>query len=291
MGFKKNAWNKKRGEIKENAQWESPLGDVISLAVTRAKDPDLVRKGSDGGVVTAVLSHLFNTGRIDGAIVSMPTPHGRIPWLARTCNAITDSAGFHFGDPHGIYPFVRDYGTFSSSIKALAELRVTPMDKIAFVGAPCQINTIRKMQAMGIVPGDAISFCFGLFCSGNYLFQDKLFSKLEDKYQFSSKDVIKINIKEAFIFFLESGRKVRIPMAELADIKNPACRLCGDFSAEYADISFGGLGADLGWTTSITRTPVGREVLGDALENVLVPFRFAENPDHVTQAEEKIHRV
>ncbi|MBA3009917.1 MAG: Coenzyme F420 hydrogenase/dehydrogenase, beta subunit C-terminal domain [Proteobacteria bacterium] len=276
-------------EIKRNAQWESPLGHVISFAVTRAKDPDLVGKATDGGVVTAILNHLFDTRRIDGAIVSMSTPHGRIPWLARTSEEIMDSAGSHFGSSHGIYRFARDYATFSPSVKALGETRA--MDRIAFVGTPCQINTIRKMQALGIVPSDVIPFCFGLFCSGNYSFQDKLFSELEAKYQFTYVDVIKINIKEDFIFSLASGKQVHIPVAELTGVKRVACKFCRDFSAEYADISFGGLGADHGWTTSIIRTPVGREVFRDALEKVLVSFRFEDNPKYITQAEEKIFKA
>jgi coenzyme F420 hydrogenase subunit beta len=31
-----------------------------------------------------------------------------------------------------------------------------------------------------------------------------------------------------------------------------------------ADVSFGGIGADEGWTTFITRTPVGRAIVADA---------------------------
>jgi len=279
------------GEIKENAKWESPLGHVLSLAVTQARDPDLMRNGTDGGVITALLNHLFDTGRIDGAIVSTPTPHGRIPWSAKICKGIEDSTGSHFSDFHGMYQFARDYAAFSPSINALDNFQETPLDRIAFVGTPCQINTIRKMQALGIVPSDTISFCFGLFCSGNYSFQDKLFSKLAAKYQFSYRDVIKINIKEDFIFSLASGKQARIPVAQLAGVKDPACEFCQDFSAEYADISFGGLGADDGWSTSITRTLVGREVFRDALEKVLISFRFEDNPKYITQAEEKIFKV
>lgn len=149
------------------------------------------------------------------------------------------------------------YATFSPSVKTVGETGA--LDRIAFVGRPCQINTIRKMQALGIVPSDVIAFCFG--------------------------------IKERFVFSLASGKQVHIPVGELAGVKREACRFCQDFSAEYADISFGGLGADHGWTTSITRTPVGLEVFGDALEKVWVPFRFEDNPKYVTQAEEKIRRA
>ena len=276
------------GEIRENAQWEAPLGPVIHFSVTRANDPEIRRKGTDGGVVTAILTHLFNTGKIDGAIVSRPTPHGRVPCLAKTQQEILDSAGSHFGNSQGMYQFSKDYNTFSPSIKALAELKSFPLNRLAFVGTPCQINTIRKMQALGIVPSDSISLCIGLFCSGNYFFQDKLFAQLEEKFQFSFGDVEKINVKDSFIFSLKSGEQIQIPVPELKPVKRSACDFCEDFSAEYADISFGGLGAENGWTTAIIRTPAGKSLMEDSLKNVLTSFSIEDNPQYITQAEKKI---
>ena len=278
-------------DIKQNAKWEEPSGRIISFDVTRANDPGIRQKGTDGGVVTAILCHLFNTGRIDGAIVSKPTPHGRVPWLARTAKEIMDSAGSHFGCSHGMNRFARDYVTFSPSIKALAELKKSPMDRLAFVGTPCQINTIRKMQALSILPSDAISLCLGLFCSGNYFFQDNLFAKLEEKYKFTYTDVEKINVKDNFIFTLISGEQVDIPIAELHPVRRSACNFCEDFSAEYADISFGGLGAENGWTTAIIRNSIGRKIFEDALKNVITSFSVKDNPKYITQAQEKIFNV
>ena len=278
-------------EIKLNAQWEEPLGRIIGFSITRANDLSIRQKGTDGGVVTAILTHLFNTGRIDGAIVTKPTPHGRIPCLAKTAEEIMDSAGSHFGSSQGMYRFARDYATFSPSIKALAELKTSPMERLAFVGTPCQINTIRKMQALGIVPSDTISLCLGLFCSGNYFFQDELFTQLEKKYGFAYTDVEKINVKDDFIFTLVSGEQIHIPMAELGEVRRPACDFCEDFSAEYADISFGGLGSEHGWTTAIIRSPIGRQVFEDALENVLTSFKVEDNPQYITRAEKKIFNI
>ncbi len=278
-------------EIKQNAQWEEPIGHTINFTVTRANDPVIRQKGTDGGVVTAILSHLFDTGKIDGAIVSMPTPHGRVPFLAKSTKEILDSAGSHFGDSQGMYQFSKDYDTFSPSIKALSELKASPMDRLAFVGTPCQINTIRKMQALNIVPSDSISLCLGLFCSGNYFFHDKSFANLEEKYQFKYTDVETINVKDNFIFTMKSGKQVFIPVPELRPVRRPACDFCEDFSAEYADISFGGLGAEHGWTTAIIRTPQGRNVFEDALENVLTSFRLEDNPKYITHAEKKIFDV
>lgn len=275
-------------EIKQNAKWKPPLGNIIGISIAQAINKETRQNGTDGGVVTAILTHLFDSGRINGAIVSKNTPQGRIPCLAKTKQDIIDSAGSHFAGSHGMVQFGREYSTFSPSVAALTELRFNSLDRLAFVGTSCQINTIRKMQALHIVPSDSIVLCFGLFCSGNFLFNELVLKTLGEKYQFTYKDVEKINIKDDFIFTLSNGMPIHIPIHEFAPVKRPACGYCKDFSAEYADISFGGLGAENGWTTAITRSPVGRALFADALGKVIMPYRVEDNPKYITQAEEKI---
>ncbi|WDP91793.1 MAG: Coenzyme F420 hydrogenase/dehydrogenase, beta subunit C-terminal domain [Desulfobacter sp.] len=276
-------------EIREKAHWQEPLGKVINFNVTRARDEKILDNGTDGGVVTAILTYLFDTGRIDGAIVSKNTPQGRIPCLAKTRQEILSSAGSHFNSSQAMLQFGKEYSTFSPSISALGGLRFHSLDRLAFVGTPCQIVTIRKMQAMNMVPSDVIILCLGLFCSGNFTFSEPCFKPVSQAYGFDYEDVRKINIKDEFVFTLTDGRQVAVPIDKLSGLKRPACNFCDDFTAEYADISFGGLGAENGWTTSIIRSPVGRAVFTLALENVLMRYRFEDNPKFVTQAEEKIY--
>ena len=276
-------------DIKQNALWHEPFGNIIGVSITHAKDTEIRQNGTDGGVVTAILTHLFDRGRINGAIVSKNTTHGRIPCLAKTRQEIIDSGGSHFNTSKGMVQFAREFATFSPSVAALTELRFNALDRLAFVGTPCQINTIRKMQALNIVPSDSIVLCIGLFCSGNFFFNETVIKDLEEKYQFNYQDVEQINVKEDFIFSLSGGSQIHVPINELTPVKRPACDYCQDFSAEYADISFGGLGAEDGWTTSITRTMIGKAVFANALEkDILVPYPYDANPKFATQAEEKI---
>ena len=275
-------------EIRQMAGWKPPMGKIISVAVTRAKDREIREKGTDGGVVTAILAHLLDTGKIDGAIVSRDTDQGRSPCLTFTREGILESAGSHFGTSQGMVRFAEAYGTFSPSLEALANLRQSPLGRIAFVGTSCQINTIRKMQALKILPADSIRYCLGLFCSGNFSFTGILFDSLEEKYGFKRQDIRKINIKESFLFTLASGETVPVPIEELSPVKREACNFCGDFSAEYADISFGGLGAENGWTTAIVRSSAGKEIFDLARDKVLESYPFDKNPKTIAQAEEKI---
>lgn len=275
-------------EIRQITGWEPPLGKAISVGVTRARDKEIRERGTDGGIVTAILTYLMDSGRIDGAIVAQNTDQGRRPCLTTTREGILASAGSHFSSSQGMVRFAEEYATFSPALKALSGLRQAPLDRIAFVGTPCQINTIRKMQALKILPADAIKYCLGLFCSGNFSFTGILFDALEERYGFRREEIRKINIKEDFIFSLVSGEAVHVPIDELDPVKRSACNFCGDFSAEYADVSFGGLGAGNGWTTSIVRSSTGKEIFDLARENVLESYSFDDNPKYVTQAEEKI---
>lgn len=277
-------------EIKENAGWRTPIGNVIGVKVARAKDSAIRENATDGGVVTALLTYLFDSGRIDGAIVSHNTDQGRVPWLAKTREEILSSAGSHFSSSHGMVHFSKEYATFSPSIEALSGIGAANPDRLAFVGTPCQINTIRKMQALRILPSDSIKYCLGLFCSANFLFTDDIFKTLENKYKFSRADIKKINVKDDFILTPISGESIHVSFEELEAAKRYACNFCNDFSAEYADISFGGIGADKGWTTVVTRSAVGSDLYDDAVEKVLDAYRIEDNSQYATQAEEKILR-
>ena len=74
------------------------------------------------------------------------------------------------------------------------------------------------------------------------------------------------------------GRSASIPLDHLDFMKRFACRYCDDYAAEFADLSFGGIGAPEGWTTVIARSPLGRAILADARGTDLEQFNFKDDP-------------
>jgi coenzyme F420 hydrogenase subunit beta len=260
-------------EIKSLVNWNDPIGCVLEIKTARARDPEILAKATDGGVVTALLLHLRERGHIDGAIVSKKIGiFNRQPWLARSREDLIDAAGFHFDTVQGTALFPGIYSTYSPSVITLKQVQESKnrIRKVAFVGTPCQINTMRRMQVLGIIPSDTIQYYFGLFCSGNFSFKEEQRQHLEALGNFKWEAVRKINIKEDLIVHLLNREVRRIPLEKLNFVKRPACQFCGDYSAEYADLSFGGLGSEEGWTTVIIRNPVGKmlfkETLGSYLE-------------------------
>lgn len=256
-------------EMRARLGWRLPIGRVLEAAVARAADPAVRAGATDGGVVTALLLHLFRTGCIDGAIVAKQSgPFQREPFLALDEKGILDAAGFFFDTSHGMKRYSDYYMTFSQ-VREFGPLIRQGLQRVAFVGTPCQIQAVRRMQTLNIIPADAISFCLGLFCSGNFVFGEKQREKIAVIGAFQWQDVARINIKEDLIVELKSGAVRRIVLDELEFMKRFACYFCPDYAAEYADLSFGGIGADRGWTTVIVRTPSGRAVYVESAAAVL----------------------
>ncbi len=259
-------------ETKQRLGWSAPMGRVLNVRVARASDPAVRERATDGGVVTALLLHLFDTGHIDGAIVAKQTgPFQRDPVLAVNREEILEGAGFHFDISHGMVGFGNAY-LAHDAMEALNPVMRKGLRRVALVGTPCQIHTFRRMETLGVMPSESIAFCFGLFCSGNFLFGPAERERLAEAGGFSWDDVVKINVKETFRVHLKSGQVIPLDLELLEGMKREACRYCSDYAAEYADLSFGGIGAEEGWTTVITRTPKGRAAFLDAVGKALEEY-------------------
>jgi coenzyme F420 hydrogenase subunit beta len=266
-------------ETKRRVAWSAPMGRILETSVARATDPAVREVATDGGVVTSLLLHLFDLGRIDGAIVTKQTgPFQRQPWLATSKEEIIEAAGFHFDTSPGMSLFSEVYSTYSPSVVGLEEVNRRHLNRVAFVGTPCQINSLRRMEVLDIVPSGTIKFHLGLFCTGNFNFGPEQRRRLEEIGNFKWDEVRKVNVKEELMIHLHNGDIRFIPLDQLDFMKRYACRYCDDYAAEFADLSFGGIGAPEGWTTVMARTPLGRAVLADAKGRDLEPFNYKDNP-------------
>ncbi|MFW9876231.1 MAG: Coenzyme F420 hydrogenase/dehydrogenase, beta subunit C-terminal domain [Candidatus Thorarchaeota archaeon] len=243
-----------------------PIGNYKNIYSCQATDEDFLNYGTDGGVVNSIINYLRENKLIDGAIVSRTdAPFSREAVFADSKYDLIKASGAKL-DVSPQLDEIQKFCTYTHSIQKLNHYK---FKKLAVVGTPCQIYTIRCMQDLGVTPSQNIEICLGLFCYENFLFDKSQIEKFERDFNISFEDIVKLNIKQDIIFKLKSegnGEKViHIPFNQIEDFMRPACRVCNDFTNIFADISFGGLGSPDKYTTVLTRTEKGDKILSKAL--------------------------
>ncbi|NVM34781.1 MAG: Coenzyme F420 hydrogenase/dehydrogenase, beta subunit C-terminal domain [Candidatus Lokiarchaeota archaeon] len=239
-----------------------PIGNYKNIYSCQAADQEFLKYGTDGGVVNSIINYMIEKKLIDGSIVSKTdAPFSREAAFADSKYDLIKASGAKLE----ISPQLKEIQKFCTYTHSIQKLNHYKFKKLAIVGTPCQIYTIRCMQDLGVTPSQNIEICLGLFCFENFLFDRSQIERFEKDFNISFENIEKLNIKEDIIFRLKddgTGEKViHIPFNQIEDYMRPACRACNDFSNIYADISFGGLGSPDKYTTVITRTKKGEELL------------------------------
>jgi coenzyme F420 hydrogenase subunit beta len=248
-----------------------PLGNTNEIYSCQSTNFDLLHQGTDGGVVNSLLTYMFDEKLIDGAVVAKTkAPFSREPFFAECKEDLLGTSGLKLGISQQLDE-VQKRHSYSSS---LPELNKHKFKKLAIVGTPCQIYTIRSMQSLGIIPSQNIEYCLGLFCYENFEFDQRKIEKFQREFNLKFEDIEKINIKKDLIIQLKGDKNrkslIHIPFEDLKEYMRPACNACSDFTNVYADISFGGLGSPEKFTTVITRTEKGRRVVNNALKKGII---------------------
>jgi coenzyme F420 hydrogenase subunit beta len=243
---------------------EEEFGVYRRLVVARANDDRILEVCQDGGVATALVLYALENGLIDGAVVSGISPEKPlypIPKLAVTPDEVLECAGTRY--------------SYSPNILALTEAIKQKKTSIAFVGTPCQIHAIRKMQIIGLKKyTKPLKFLIGLMCSECFTYDGMIEKHIHKRLGINLNDIRKINIKGKILVKTKSEVK-SIPLAEAKQYAQKSCRFCEDFSSELADISVGGLGLK-GWTFVVIRTKKGEEVFDAAEKAGMLKAKSAE---------------
>jgi coenzyme F420 hydrogenase subunit beta len=83
------------------------------------------------------------------------------------------------------------------------------------------------------------------------------------------------NVKGKVQIFKKNGELVEMNLRQAQEYARPECHHCGDFSAELADISCGGVGAT-NWTITVLRTAQGERVFDAMVRDRLLEVRPIE---------------
>jgi len=254
-------------DLERRFGWEPPIGEYRAISSAQTTDDEIMSVCTDGGVVTSLLTYLLENSLINAAIVSKKSGlFSREPMIARTREDLISAAGSAFTGSYHLEELGGKYSTYAPILSAVKSLERKYLRDIAIVGTPCQLNTIRKMQILGILPAHLVKYAIGLFCIESFSFDDLARERLEEKLSINMDEIERLNIKENLILNLQSGITIHVPLGDVDEVARPACFACKDFSNEYADISAGGLGSQNGYTTVLIRTEAGESIFSDAID-------------------------
>ena len=243
------------------------VGNVINTYIGKACDERIYRNSQSGGLVSAVLKYLFNTGKIDAAIVCKVTD--AMEYTSKA-TIVTSSEELLECQKSSYVP-----------IDMVSALKGTDKYKsIAVVGTGCHIQGINVLRNFKDEYKERISYTLGLICertlckTSTDVLYNAYFKK--DKKRIIWKDKT-INYKNArLVIKTENGKQKVLPRWQRFVLKdpftNPRCRICFDKLNVHADMVFGdpwGM-SEVDWQNGmslvLTRSERGEDVINGLMQ-------------------------
>jgi coenzyme F420 hydrogenase subunit beta len=268
-------------ELADRFGWRSPIGQVRRLASAQTTDEALLGVCTDGGVVTSLLHYALERSLIQAAVVAKKTgPFTRTVTIATSKQQITEAAGSHFDESRHLPEAGQQYSTFSPTVREIRHLRDRDIRRVAIVGTPCQIRTIRKMQILSVLPSETVALTIGLLCMESFSFDEAARKELEELLGVPLAGIRKLNVRDDVIITTDDDRTLHVPFYVVDRFARPACLACAHFANVYSDISCGGLGSPEGYTTVVVRSSAGEKVYNGARnDRIIRELRFANAED------------
>ncbi|NHN46379.1 4Fe-4S binding protein [Halostella sp. JP-L12] len=258
-----------RGGLRYERQWKitggddnvSGAGDPITEFSARVEEA--WRDGAqDGGVVTSVLSHLLESGEIDGALIA--TESDEDPWKAESFLATSRE------------DLVENAGSFYNQTLALGNLGLDrwehklpdkdPEDlSLAMVGTPCEIEGIRALQDFdwdyqsqnaGV---RAVDYTIALMCTKNFNYHRLIGEKLQEERDIPPEEIGKLDVLdgEMRVYGTDGDPLLVEDVEAFHDAALKGCDECADFTGYCADLTVGSVGSSDEYSSVIVRTEQG----------------------------------
>lgn len=246
---------------------EAAIGVHKAIYAVKAKDDAILGKAQDGGAVSSILNQ-FLSGAGDGAVVAGVDDIR--PWAAKPI-VVTSKEGILNGAG-------TKYTNSPSLVGVASAIQEYALGKIALVGTPCQMKAIRNIEtdpwSDERIKG-AVALRIGVFCMETFDYPSYI-EYLEGEGIDAAK-VEKFDIKSGKFIAYQNGEEIHnVKLAKVKSLVRACCHTCGDFSAEFSDLSVGNVGSPNGWSTVIVRTDVGEEALKAAEKAGLVEVKSLE---------------
>jgi coenzyme F420 hydrogenase subunit beta len=249
----------------EDAHYNVFTGAYKNIYIGHSNDESIRRLGASGGIISAILIWLLEKGRIDGAVVlgmSEEEPWLTKPFIATSTEEILSAAQSKY--------------IISSVNEILPDIERFE-GKLAYVGLPGQVQSIRLLQEAGHPTVKNIEYIFGPFY-GNTLHFSSVKSFLRSYGERDYRKIRKLYFRHGewpgnMRIELESGRTIELPkfhanyLIPFHIMKNSL--LCTDLSNEFTDISGGDAWAPAyeergkGFSIILSRSDKGQAILDE----------------------------
>jgi len=245
------------------------LGYYKKILLAHATNPTLRDASRSGGVVTALLNFAITEKIIDSAIVSEAS--SKVPVKVLPSISLVPDDTLSVVDTKIVPSAVAE--AFGRAVFEHGKTR------IAFVGTPCHILALRKLEAWQHKLMDSLKITIGLFCLWTFSL-GRLLEYLLHEHNIAANEIQNIDLTANEYVVTTENRVVRIPLSEVkAHIMN-RCRTCVDFTSELADLSIGGASPLKDWSIVIIRTKEGEDFFNRAVrEGIIATKKIKAEPE------------
>ncbi|MDE5881106.1 MAG: Coenzyme F420 hydrogenase/dehydrogenase, beta subunit C-terminal domain [Muribaculaceae bacterium] len=254
---------------------ENLLGKITSLRVGKATDEVIYKNAQSGGICTALLKYLFDSGKIDGALVCRMEYAAPVPKVKAVIVKNTEELS---SIQKSCYTPVQLLGLLKREFPKYTSL--------AIVGLGCHIEGLTGIEQLNKKYAEKIFCKIGLICDRS------LCGTIQDVYAtyVKASGAVKINWRckntedgqkhysyrnAPLVIHNRNGKSKELPNKYRFVLKDmftsPRCRICPDKLNLCSDITLGDpwLMSDIDWENGasvvIGRTEKGEQILSDAI--------------------------
>lgn len=241
------------------------LGYYRRVVLAHSTNPTLRDASRSGGVVNALLNFAISEKIIDSAVVSEAS--SKVPIKVKPSINLVPDDTLSAVDTKIVPSAVAE--AFGRAAFEHGKVH------IAFVGVPCHILALRKLEAWQHKLMDSLEITIGLFCLWTFSL-GRLLEHLLQEHKIAANEIQHVDLTVNEYVVTAENRVVRIPIAEVESHIMNRCKTCADFTSELADLSIGGASPLEDWSIVIIRTKKGEEFFNKAVKEGIITTKEIE---------------